>query len=460
VAADDAGPIASPFSWHMKRTLVLAWPLILSRVGVLMMTTLDVVVVGRAGAEQLAFYVLGYAIIDSLIAMTAGLQLGVSVLTARSVGAGQPHLGARIWRRGLVFALGIGALLALVTQAAPFLFGLTGHSPELAEGGGAVTAMLGLSLPFFGLFLVSTMFLEAQEKPFLGTIAVGLALIVNLGLSILLTFGAGPIPALGAWGCALATVITSILLGFGLSLYVRYGLPGRALFGLGVAPSGDQVPASEQVKLGLAAGASYGLEAAAFSAITLFAGLVGVLGLASMGVLFQLFALTFMISFGIAGATQVRVGNAWGRGSPPDMARAGLAGLALSLSISSTVCLLYLGFPAFFAGLMTSDEAVLAASLPVMIWMVLALVADGGQTVLNHACRGRGDTWVPTLLHLFSYWCVMVPLAYYLALTLGGGTAGLYQAILISSLVSVLSMGGRFSLLVARARVASPRKGT
>lgn len=296
-----------------------------------------------------------------------------------------------------------------------------------------------------------------MEKPFHATIAVLLANGLNLGLSILFVFGAGPIPAMGAWGCALATVITSACLGFGLAGAVRFLLPGRQTFGFG-AKKDDAPPSGiEQRRLGYAAGASYGLEAAAFAGITVIAGLLGVIGLAAMGVLFQLFALTFMISFGIAGATQVRVGNAWGRQDARGMAQAGWAGFGLSLVCSAAISLVFLIVPTFFVGLLTTDQVVIAASLPVMIWMVMALLADGGQTVLNHACRGRGDTWVPTLLHMVSYWFVMLPLAWLLALRLDGGAVGLYQAILVTSLVSLVAMGSRFVQLSRRGLPAIPQ---
>ena len=450
----DAGNLAvatpNTLRWHVKRTVVLAWPVILSRVGVLMMTTLDVVVVGRAGAEELAYYVLGYAIVDSLIAVMAGLQLGVPVLAARSIGEGHPHYAAVIWRRGLIFSVFAGLSAALVVQGAPWFFAATGQEADLARGGGAVTALLAFSLPLVGLFLVSAMLLEALEKPFHATVAVAIANVVNLGLSIVFVFGFGPIPAMGAWGCALATVITSAGLGIGLACYVRFLLPGRQRFGFGNPPATIPVTGGEQRKIGYAGGASYGLEAAAFTGITVLAGLLGVIGLASMGVLFQLFAITFMISFGIAGATQVRVGNAWGRADARGMTQAGWAGFGLSMVFSTLASLLFILFPAFFVGLLTTDQQVIVATLPVMIWMVMALIADGGQSVFNHACRGRGDTWVPTMLHLVSYWFVMLPLAWLLALRLDGGASGLYQAILISSLVSLVAMGSRFTLLSRR----------
>jgi len=444
--------------WHVRRTLVLAWPVILSRVGVVLMSTMDVVVVGRAGAEELAYYVLGFAVIDSLVAVMAGLQLGVPVLAARSIGEGRPHLAAIIWRRGLLFSVVIGLMAALVWQGAPWFFSVTGQEEDLARGGGAVSALLAFSLPFIGLYLVSATLLEALEKPFHATIAVFIANGVNLMLSIVFVFGFGPIPAMGAWGCALATVITSALLGLGLAGYVRFVLPGRQVYGFGVKTADLPPPGNEQRRLGYAAGASYGLEAAAFAGITVLAGLLGIISLAAMGVLFQLFAVTFMISFGIAGATQVRVGNAWGRQDARGMAQAGWAGFGLSLVSSVIISIVFVLFPEVFIRGLTNDQAVIAAALPMMIWMVMALLADGGQTVLNHACRGRGDTWIPTSLHMVSYWFVMLPLGWFLALHLGGGATGLYQAILISSLISLIAMGSRFVLLSRRGLPDGPQK--
>lgn len=435
----------------MRRTLVLAWPVILSRVGMIAMTTMDVVVLGRAGADQLAYYVLGYAIIDSLIAVTAGLQLGVPVLTARALGEGKPGIVASIWRRGLLFAGVTGVLIAIIFQFAPQIFAATGQSAELAREGGRVSAMLALSIPFFGLFIVSAMFLEALERPFLATIAVAFANVFNLVLSIILVFGFGPIPALGAWGCALATVITTAVLGIGLCLFVRFKLKDRALYGITGTSEPEVLPdLAEQRKLGYAAGASYGLEAVAFSVLTLFAGFIGVLGLASFGVLFQFLAITFMTSFGIAAATQVRVGNAWGRGDARGMKNAGWAGFGVSVVLSSLFSALYLLFPVFFAGLFTNDDVVLALALPVMFWMVLVLITDGGQAVLNHACRGRGDTWVPTMMHVVSYWLIMLPCAWYFTFTLERGTIGLFQGILVASVFSTLALATRFVILSRR----------
>ncbi|WP_424930990.1 MATE family efflux transporter [Amaricoccus macauensis] len=432
------------YLYHARRTLVLAWPMILSRVGLVTMSMMDVIVLGRAGAEELANYVLGQAIYDSLIAMSVGLMLGVPVLVAREMGAENAPAAPVILRRGLVLALALGLGLCALLQFAGGLYMLTGQSAELAARAASVTRILGLALPLVGLYYVCASYLEAQHRPMPGFVAIACANVLNLLFNIVLVLGLGPFPALGAPGCAMATVFTFALSAIGLMIYLRRDIRGR-LWSVANVP-----PVREMVRIGLASGSSFLFEATAFAVLVLIIGRLGPLALAAHGVLFQFLAFTFMIAFGIAAATQVRVGNAWGRQDASGMARAGWTGLALSTLATGALTLVFAlereGFVRFF----TTDEAVVAAALPVFFWIMLATIFDGGQTVMNSACRGRGDTWVPTGLHFLNYAVVMVPSAWVLAISFGQGLAGIYQGILLASVLSVGLMALRFHVLTQR----------
>ncbi len=440
-------PETSGLRRHVLRTLVLAWPMILSRVGIVTMFTADVIVLGRAGATELADYVLGQAISDSLVAMTIGLMLGVPVLAARESGAGRNASVAQIWRRGLVFGFALGLGLCVLLQFVEALYLAAGLAPDLADRAAAVTRLLAVSLPFVAAYYVSASLLEALHRPGVALIAILCANVMNLALNYLLVFGAGPVPALGARGSALATVIVFAVLAAGMALYVLRLFPPRAAYGFGSGPSAETPPFVLQARMGLASGASFLLEAGAFAVVTLVVGRLGTLALAAHGVLFQFIALTFMVAYGIAGATQVRVGNAWGRRDARGMTLAGWTGLGLSTLLTGALTLLYAAFPVPFFRAFTTDPAVIALGVPLMGWIVLATVFDGGQSVMNNACRGRGDTWVPTLLHVGSYWLVMAPLCILLTFPLGQGLEGVYQAIVIASVVSLAAMSLRFRRL-------------
>jgi len=458
----DRSPQTPSLRRHILRTLTLAGPVVVARVGMVGLSSTDVIVLGRADAEALAAYVLAAALYESLIGTLAGLLLGVPVMAARLFGAGDTRTLGSIWRRGLPYALLVGGCLAGALQGAETLFLWSGQDPVLAARAGAVVRVLGMALPLLGLFLVSASFLEAINRPKFGMVAVLLANLANLGFNVLFVFGAGPIPAMGALGCAIATVLTAGLLAAGLGSYVRFGLKDREALGL-------TVPASDGAEIGrgrtllgwwraltpirhpgYAAGLSYTLEASAFSALTLVVGLLGTLALAINGVLFQFLVIPFMVAFGLATATQVRVGNAWGRTDARGLWLAGWIGLALTVLVTGSVALSYLLAPAPLVRLFTTEDAVIAGAVPVLGWVALALIFDGGQTVMNHACRGRGDTWVPTGLHLISYWGILVPAAILLTLIADQGVAGIFQAVALASVVSLVAMTLRFATVARR----------
>ena len=444
---DDTAAVPTSLGRHLRETAALAGPVMVARLGILGLTIVDVLVLGRAGTDALADYVLGQSLYDGLTGMVYGLLLGVPVLAARAVGAGRPEEAGLIWRRGLVYALLVGLLIGVLLQWSESFLLLMGQDPEIAERSARVARLLGWAMAPIALYMVSALFLEAVGRPVPGMIAILIANVTNLALNIVLVFGYFGLPALGAVGTAIATIINSTGLALALGLYVRYGLKDRARFGLAGRDPGGWRAASEQRRLGYAAGISYGLEAGSFTALTLFVGFLGVIALATHAVLFQLIGLTFMVAFGFATATQVRVSQAWGRGSGTDIVRAGWVGLALAMVGNAALVGVYLAFPEEVIGLFTADAALTAAVLPVMLWVALLVMLDGGQSVMNLACRGRGDTWVPTALHFGSYWLLMVPACAVLALWLGHGLAGIYQGIALASLVSMVGLTLRFAWL-------------
>jgi multidrug resistance protein, MATE family len=53
-------------------------------------------------------------------------------------------------------------------------------------------------------------------------------------------------------------------------------------------------------------------------------------------------------------------------------------------------------------------------------------VFDGTQVVSASVLRGTGDTRIPMLLHLLSFWAVAIPLGAFLCFQLGWGATGLW----------------------------------
>ena len=61
--------------------------------------------------------------------------------------------------------------------------------------------------------------------------------------------------------------------------------------------------------------------------------------------------------------------------------------------------------------------------------------------VMVQSYNGAGDTWTPTVINLFCFWLLEIPLAWALARTVGMGPKGVFLAIPIAeSVFTVVAM--------------------
>jgi MATE family multidrug resistance protein len=296
------------------------------------------------------------------------------------------------------------------------------------------------------LYTASAFFLEGLKRPVPGMIVMIAANLLNVPLNLILVWGAWGIPAMGAEGSAWATTIVRWMLALSLLAYV-WNLGDRSLLRIRLPAGQWWRGAAHQRRLGYAAGASLALESSAFSILGLFAGMVGPLALGAYTISLNLIALPFMTAVGLASATGVRVGVAYGRRDRHDVVMAGWTGLGVTSAILAVVACLFALFPEQIGGFFTSDPQLLSVTVPLVTFSAFILVADGGQVVMANALRGQVDTWVPTALHFFSYYAVMIPLGAVLALSAGRGVVGLFEGILIASVVSISVLSLRFHLL-------------
>ncbi len=411
----------------------------------------DTAMVGRHSATELAYLGIGLQPVTAVLLTATGLLLGTLVSAAAALGADQPTACGAAWRRALPVAAIAGAMIAAAFWFGAPLLTLLGQSPELAAGGGAVVRILGLGLPAFLIFLTTSFFLEGIRRPLPGMVLMLVANVLNVGLNWLVIGGNLGLPALGAEGAAWATTAVRIFLALALVAYVWW-LPDRDRFAVRRRPAGGWRAWELQRRIGLAAGASLGVESTSFSVLGIFAGWLGAVAMATYALGLNLIALVFMFAVGLGGATAVRVGHAYGAGDLAAAARAGWLGLAANTMVMGAFAAILATAPETLTGAYTTDPAVLAVAVPVVAFSALILVTDGAQAVMANALRGRGDTWVATGCHVFSYVLVQLGAAWWLAFERGRGVQGLFEAILIASIVSAVLLTARFAWLDARER--------
>lgn len=415
----------------------LAWPTMLSRLGIMVLAMTDTIMVGRFSTDQLAYLSLGTSSLIMLILMIAiGLLLGTLVFTADAYGRGDWEGCGDVWRRSALFTLLLSLVATASAMPAETLLLLAGQTPELAREGGRVMFVLGLGLGGHIMFVTCTFFLEGIERPKVGMYAMLVGNLANIYLNYIFVYGHAGFPAMGAEGSAWATSILRLLMAAGMVIYILFA-PSLAKYRIRRWHLTPWREWRAQRHMGYASAVSLGAEVSAFAALSLFAGWLGKIPLAAYGLVFNILTLPFMLALGVGTATGVRVGIANARKDGADATLAGWTGLTLSTMGLILAAVMIFLFGAQILGFYSSDPVLVAVALPLVVFVSSVIVLDGNQAVLANALRGLGETWIPTSIQSFAYIVVMLPVSWALAHPLGRGIQGLLEAVIIGSIISV-----------------------
>ncbi len=436
---------------HLGELVRLASPIVISRLGILLIVTADVAMVGRVSVHELAIQALGMATIIPLMLASIGMVMGTLVVTANAFGADDYAACGATWRRSMVFAFGLGLIIFAYSTTGEAVLILLGIEKEMAVGGGRVMFAIGIGLPAQVLFMNSGFFLEAIRRPLPGMSLMIAGNILNIGLNWLLIFGNGGFDPAGAEGAAWATTAVRWFMALGLMAYVWW-MPDQGKFAVRTRPSGGWRDWPQQRRIGYATGISIGVESTAFASLSIYAGWMGAMQLGAYTISHNLLALVFMMALGLGAATSVRVGIAHGRRDARDLMLAGWSGLGLTTLVMAAGGGLFVLFPDISVGIYTDDAHLVQVTIPLLVLTAVVLLIDGGQSVLASALRGRQDVWLPTGIQIFAYVGVLTPAGYVLGVYLERGARGLLEAILLASVVSVLFLGTRFHALARRDR--------
>jgi len=432
----------------------LAWPIMLSRSGILVMAFVDIVMVGRHAAEELAYAALGLSIFVPALVTAIGLQFGTMRDVATSFGAKRYEGCGEALRRGLPWSGVTGLAAAAIVAPSGLWLALVGHAPELAREAGKVAVAVAVGLPFQLLYVSCAFFLEGTRRPVPGMVVMLGANLLNILLNWILIYGNLGMPALGAVGSGIATSAVRIVMLAALGGYILAQASSRAYGVFSRASSfwgkGGWKGGRDMRRVGLATSFSYFVETGAHGVVMQFAGLMGASAIAAYSIAHNLLALLFMLSLGIASATAVLVGNADGRNDREGAAMAGWVGVGGTILLIAVAGAGIALLPEVLASLYTDDAGLIQRTAPLLVIVAIVAWMDGAQVVASQAVRALGDSWTATRMHVVAFVGIFLPAAWMLGFPAGLGEGGLLIAGGIGALASLLFMSHRFAVLVRR----------
>ncbi len=443
---------------HLTDLLRLAWPVMLSRAGILVMAFCDIAMLGRYSAGAIGELTLGVSIFVPLLVITVGLVSGMVPVVAHAFGAGAWAECGAAWRRALSWALLTSVIATAVCWQGELLLALFGQTPDFAARGGAVARALAPGLAMQAVFAASAFYLEATRRPLPALVAMVFANIANFGLNWLLIWGHWGLPELGAVGAALASTAVRAGAAVGLVLYIVTRPRARASGVVGPWETlwgpGGRAAGRTMRRLGISAGLANGFETVAFASLAMLAGRLGVLPLAAYSLAHNLMAMVFMVGLGLAVATGVRVGIEMGRNRPGEAAFAGWTGLVAVVLVIGTAALAVALWPGPIAAVYTDDPVVAARAAGLFLVTALVFVPDAAQVVMGQAVRALGDAWVAVLCYVVAFVLFMVPLAWALVGPLGFDERGLLVSVVVSCCLATGLLAIRFHRLTGRLHTA------
>lgn len=434
--------------WDLLR---LSGPIAISRMSMMLMSVTDAIVLGLNAPGELPYILNSWLPMGVSLGLGMGLLLGVQVLTSELMGVGREQQSGRIFRRGFWLAVTLGAVLGFIVfvSARPFFSWMfetlapheiskTVPAAVVASETASATRIMALGMPAFMLSTVAGYYLEALRRPLVVTVVSYIGVMVNLVLDLALVAGAWGMPQMGADGVAMATVgsrtaITIVLLGV-----VVWLTPA-----LKKSPEGPDDEAVRQVSVGTGTAISNVAEWGGFNFTFMIATWISLVVNAVYGYTVQIMGLAFMLFLGIGTATSVRVAEAYGRRDTEQIRNASRLGVVSTFIVGAVMGVLMVAFNDTFAGLLVDkDEAmidgVLLAPLiaSLLIYAAIATTFDGLQAVSSMALRAQDVVWVPSLIHIGSFFVIMIPAGLILGLQMERGAQGMMEAALLGVFVA------------------------
>jgi MATE family multidrug resistance protein len=443
-------PLLRPDKFHVRETLSLAWPVVLTQVGHVLTSLVDIIFLGRLGKDELAAGVLSNTLYVLVLVFCIGMSYAVTPLVAEAKGEGKASRMAALFKNAMllnfVVAIGCFIILSLLSPLMQYM-----QQP---------TEVVKKAIPFFEILIfsmipVSFFFTGKQFCEGVSNTKIALLIsisgnIINVILNYVLIWGKLGFPEMGYLGSAWASFISRVFMGvvFMLVLLKSNRIPEiKALFKTARVNKWDM---SRLWKIGLNSALQFTFEVAAFAIAGIMCGTFSKEHLDGHGIALNLASFTYMFASGISSAATIRAAVYYSAKDWKGLRTAGNTAIALALTIMGLFGLLFMIFRKILPAFFTEDLAIIDIASDLLIIAALFQIFDGLQVTIIGLLRGIQDVKYPTYVTLIGYWLVALPLAAILAYNFQLASIGVWIALLVSLIFVGLALFLRYNWLMRK----------
>lgn len=417
-------------SQQIGLTVRLSIPAILAQISSIVMQYIDASMVGRLGANASG----AIGLVSSTTWLFGGLCIavttGFTVQIAQAVGAGEEKNARNIMKQGIIIALCISAMLALIAAL------ISTPLPRWLGGEAAIQKMASqyflvymLGLPALQMNSIAGGMHQSSGNMRLPGILNVMCCVMDVFFNMLFIFQTRSVQinsitftmpglGLGVAGAALGTItaeavtcaiMVTALLWKNRTLHLRKGEHLRF----------HRDTLARAVKIGAPVGLEQMVMCSAYVMSTKIVSPLGTIAIAANSFAVTAESFCYMPGYGVQAASTTLVGQCVGAGQKQLSRRMAWITMGLGVSVMTIGgVLMYIAAPSMI-GVLTPNEEIRNLGAAVLRIEAFAEPFYAASIVASGALRGAGDTLVPSCMNFASMWCVRIPLAAILAPRVG-----------------------------------------
>lgn len=429
---------------YYGRILALAFPVILSQAGQILVQLVDNAMVGRLGAVPLAGVSFANSVFFMLFVLGMGMTFGLTPLVGEMYSVSNHRKSAAYLQNSILFYGLLGVAIFLLAMVVKPFMDYMGQSAQVVEQARPYYSYVAISVIPFMVFAAFKQFLEG-----IGNTKVAMAIIItsnliNIFFNWLLIYGNWGFTAMGAAGAGLATLISRILTPILIIVYFYRRDSFYRYFSLFRKENFSWSMLRALVRVGSPISLQMFMEGSAFALTGIMMGWIGTVELAGNQIAMVISNFAFMIIIGVGSAVTICVSHAYGQRNWQEIRRYAGAAYRLGLMWNAITAVLFITLRNYIPMIFTSDAAVIDMASHFLIFVAIFQISDGLQANSVALLRGIQDVKSIMWISFVSYIVISLPLGYFLAFRTGTGASGFWIGLIIGLFTAAILYNARY----------------
>lgn len=397
-------------TWQRTKTISgLALPVGIALGATLMMSLIDLAMVGSLGNHAVAAVGLAAFSNTLVVAFVTGIAPAVQGLVARRRGAGSKEPLCLPLNAGLMGAVVVGVPLTILCYAfTPFIFSFLSSDPEVTKVGIPFLRTLYLGIVAAGLHQAFRGYWAGMERPNVAMVIVLFMNVLNCVGNYLLIHGRFGAPKLGATGAAVATT-ACLWIGVTINFVLVWSFARKD----GFLTAGPVKPLLAKLfKMGVPATMQEFFYSAGYVTFFWIVGQVGTAELAAASVLVRITLVMVLLAMALGSASATLVSKSIGQGDYDGAHQWGWDAGKLGVILITLLGVPLFLFPEWCLSVFLTDPRTIAIGI-IPLQMVAATTGVGSLIwIFAYTLYTVGDGKRVTLISFSAQWLFFLPAAW------------------------------------------------